>query len=176
MNPLTFFGYKIKLPDDTTYHKFYKELYGINSIIEPPFNIMSILTYFDDRIQWRDSTDYEPFVHLVIGFKPPNDINELVELSKQLAEYIVDNPLLEGLEIEKKTQFFSGINWEVDDSAYDESDSDTSSDDSDEDDEEEEDITSSEEGESIDIDEIEGEVEELDEVDLEALGIQEYKN
>jgi hypothetical protein len=174
MNPLTFFGYKIKIPDDTTYHKFYKELYGINSIIEPPFNIMSILTYFDDRIQWRDSTDYEQFVHLVIGFKPPNDINELVELSKQLADYIIDNPLLEGLDIDNKTQFFSGINWEVDDSAYD--DSDTSSDDDSDSDSDDEDITSSEEGESISIDEIEGEVEELDEVDLEALGIQEYKN
>lgn len=103
-------------------------------------------------------TQFDEQAYLVIGFKPQNDMEETLSLSIQLSEYVIDNPLLEGINFSIKPRFFSGIDW------FETLDDDSDNDDSDEDD-------SSNEGEG-------GESEKedsMEEEDDESLGIQEYK-
>ena len=45
-NTFTFFGYEIIIPDNTTYRKFCKELYGINSIVEPHLKLLEFSQIF----------------------------------------------------------------------------------------------------------------------------------
>ena len=134
-NAFSFFGYEITVPSDTTYPKFVNRLFGPSSILEEPFTITGILTEFHSRMD--ETSDAELALlneraHIVIGFYPVNDLSKMAELGRSLAEYIVDNPLLNGLEIAKTPRFYAGIEWFVD--IYEET-----SDDSDEDDDDEED-------------------------------------
>jgi hypothetical protein len=171
-NTFTFFGYEIIIPENTTYRKFCKELYGINSIVEPPFEITGILSDFHNQLDSSDTeelTQFDEQAYLVIGFKPQNDMEEMLRLSIQLSEYVIDNPLLEGINFSIKPRFFSGIDWFEtldDDSDNDDSDDDSDNDDSDDDSDNEG------EGEGEDDDSKEYSMEEEDD---ESLGIQEYK-
>jgi hypothetical protein len=56
----------------------------------------------------------------------------MAELGRSLAEYIVDNPLLNGLEIAKTPRFYAGIEWFVD--IYEETSDDSDNSDEDDDD------------------------------------------
>ena len=130
-NAFSFFGYKITVPSDTTYPKFVNRLFGPSSILEEPFTITGILTEFHSRMD--ETSDAELALlneraHIVIGFYPVNDLAKMAELGRSLAEYIVDNPLLNGLEIAETPRFYAGIEWFVD--IYEEnSDSDDDDDD-----------------------------------------------
>jgi hypothetical protein len=157
---VSFFGYEITIPDDTTYRKFCRELYGYEGCLQPPFEITGIISEFNSLL---DASSLNDKAKIVIGFKPSNDINETLELSKQLAEYIVDNPIFEGLIFSDKPQFFSGIDWYSNIEMYDDDTSDTS-DESEAEDESEEDTF----GEEMS--------EETSEDDDKSIGIQEYKN
>ena len=164
-NTFTFFGYEIIIPENTTYRKFCKGLYGINSIISP-FEITGILSDFHNQL---DSSDPEELVcfdeqsYLVIGFKPPNNLDELLKLSKELSDYVIDNPFLESLTYSVKPRFFSGIEWfETLDDESDDDYNDSS--------------TEGEQGEGEgEEDEDKSEEDSMEEEDDESLGIQEYK-
>jgi hypothetical protein len=80
--------------------------------------------------------------HIVIGFYPVNDLAKMAELGRSLAEYIVDNPLLNGLEIAKTPRFYAGIEWFVD--IYEETSDDSDDDDDDEEEDGSDDTTSDE--------------------------------
>ena len=149
-NAFSFFGYEITVPSDTTYPKFVNRLFGPSSILEEPFVITGILTEFHSRMD--ETSDAElallnEHAHIVIGFYPVNDLAKMAELGRSLAEYIVDNPLLNGLEIAKTPRFYAGIEWFVD--IYEETSDDSDNSDEDDDDEEEDgsDDTTSDEDE-----------------------------
>ena len=75
-NTFTFFGYEIIIPENTTYRKFCKGLYGINSIITP-FEITGILSDFHNQLDSSDKeelTCFDEQAYLVIGFKPSNNL------------------------------------------------------------------------------------------------------
>jgi hypothetical protein len=159
-HPFTFFGYEIQVPNDMTYRKFIHILFDIESIIDSPFKITGILSEFHNRID--DIDEYERDVlddlaSVVIGFYPVNDLNKMVEMHKQLTEYITDNPVLVGLDITKCAKFYCGIDWfyrfdgeSDEDDESDESDEDDESDESDEDDDESDESDESDEEEDND--------------------------
>jgi hypothetical protein len=130
----SFFGYEIKVPEGTTYRKFVNKLFGIESILEKPFSIMGLLSEFHSRMEYASDNELQELdesAYLIIGFYPTNDFKEMATLAEKLSEYITDNPILEGLTIEKKAEFYSGIDWFSHIECEDDSDSDTDDDDDD---------------------------------------------
>ncbi len=140
----SFFGYEIKVPENSTYAKLFNKLAGLNSVLEEPFRIMGILSEFHSRMEGGDDSEMDESADLVIGFYPTNDFKIMDELSNKLSEYIIDNPLLQGLTFSENSTFYSGIEWtnhityESDD-AEDDEDEDEDEDDEDEDEDDDED-------------------------------------
>ena len=154
---LSFFGYEIKVPEDTTYRKFVNKLFGIESILEKPFSIMGLLSEFHSRMEGMTSyelSEMDENAYLILGFFPTNDFTEMAELAKKLAEYITDNPILTGLTFDEKPKLYSGIDWysnvEVEEESDDEDDDD---DEDDEDDDDDNNQTETESEDSSDEDE-----------------------
>lgn len=149
-NAFSFFGYEITVPSDTTYPKFVNRLFGPSSILEEPFTITGILTEFHSRMDETSDAELAQLnehAHIVIGFYPVNDLAKMAELGRSLAEYIVDYPLLNGLEIAETPRFYAGIEWFVDiyeENSDSDSDTDDDGDDDDGDDDGEDDDTSDE--------------------------------
>jgi len=104
-NAITFYGYKVYIPDEYTHKKFINILDGLNSILEEPFQFKNIIGgfYMDDYFKEIFDTNCT----IVIGFDVSN-IGTL-EIADTLAEYIIDNPILHGLKISKTPRFYSGI-------------------------------------------------------------------
>ena len=131
----TFYGYEVSIPEGYTYKEFINTLDEFNDILKEPFQFKCFIYGF-----YMDVTLDEPYIinnnsNIIIGFYV-NDIENVLELSKELAEYI-DNPIMEGIEISKNAQFYSGIDMfrmddEDDDDEEDEDDDDEDDDDSDE--------------------------------------------
>lgn len=126
---LIYFGYAISIPRHKSYRKFVGKLYGLNGIIQKPFEITGVLSDFHSRMEYASSqelAELDDSAQILIGFTPPSDIDEFVKLANDLKEFVSDNSILEGLDIETKPQFFSGIDWfdsidiEEDDSKEDE--------------------------------------------------------
>jgi hypothetical protein len=164
-NCFAFFGYKIQVPKGTTYRKFVKELWGPCGIVKDPFMITALLPEFHSRMEGADSDELsslDDIANIVIGFHPKADLNKMVELNRDLSEYIKDNPIFEGITISSTPDFYSGINWfdcidddSDDDSEYEPGESDEeseeeSNEESDEEsDEEDEDDESDEESSKV---------------------------
>lgn len=110
----TFFGYKIAIPDDTTYRRFIRDLSGLCEIIKAPFKITGILSNFHSRMEGMESDEREYLdndANIIIGFRPDGELSRIVELNTELLEYITDNPIFEGFDIADKPAFYSGIDW-----------------------------------------------------------------
>jgi hypothetical protein len=151
----SFFGYNIQVPQGITYRKFVKKLCGPGSIVKEPFMITALLPEFHSRMEGADELSYlDHCANIVIGFYPSGDLNKMVELNKDLSEYITDNPLFEGITISSTPEFYSGINWfdNVVDYESDESDESEESEESEESDESDESEESEESDESDESD------------------------
>ena len=110
---LTYFGYKIKVPENTSYRNFVNEVNKINEFLEEPYKITGLLRSFHSRMEY--SSDYElqeldSGATIIIGFKLDNNVDTFTQLVNELKEYVIDNYYLMGLEL-SDPQFYSGIDW-----------------------------------------------------------------
>ena len=144
-HPFTIFGYLLVVPQGTTYSKFVNIIWGLNGALKEPFEIVGILNSFHSRMEGCGPRDIEEFndnAIIVLGFRPSDDLAKTLALGQELAEYIIDNPILDGIDIAKNAGFYTGIDWtqhiEVEDDSSDEED-DEDEDEEEEDDEEEDD-------------------------------------
>jgi hypothetical protein len=154
-----FFGYKIQVPEGTTYRKFVKQMWGLAELVNVPFIITSLLPQFHSRMEGMDSDELSSLddsANIVIGFYPSTDLDNMVELKRELFEYITDNPIFKGIDINSTPDFYSGINWfdtvdadSDDDSEYEPGESDEEESDEEESDEEESDEEESDEEKTI---------------------------
>lgn len=133
-----FYGYNVQIPTGYTYKNFITFVDGLNGILSEPFRFTGLLNDFDTSGVSYDNAK------IVLGFEPGCDLEEVLSLSKELKEFVEDNPLLDGIQIDNVAKFYSGVDWFYykvnyaydDDSTEFESDSDEDSDDLDEEDEE----------------------------------------
>ena len=79
------YGYTFDTDIDT------QSLYDLNGMMQEPFRIFCL-----------DSGD-------VIGFIPPVNLLEAHRLSQELAVYVIDNLILDGIEIDTVAAFYSGV-------------------------------------------------------------------
>jgi hypothetical protein len=154
-HPFTIFGYLLVVPQGTTYAKFVNTIWGLNGALKEPFEIVGILNSFHSRMEGCGPHDIEEFndnAIIVLGFRPSNDIQKTLALGQELAEYIIDNPILDGIDIAKNAGFYTGIDWtlhiELEEESDDEEDEeDYDSEEEDDEEEDDDDITSSDEDE-----------------------------
>lgn len=141
---LTYFGYRIKLPEGMTYKKFVNQLNEINEFLQKPYEITALLESFHSRMESMSEWEQEAFdsgATIIIGFKPDDKLDMFIDKFNELKEYVTDNHYLMGLELDETPKFYSGIEWftnmyyeyessedEDDDTYEDEEDDDISSD------------------------------------------------
>ena len=110
----SFFGYKIKVPNDITYKKFVNQLNEINEFLQQPYEITGVLNSFHSRMESASEYDLEYLdknATVLIGFKPNDNVDIFIHNVNELKEYIADNHYLMGLELEETPTFYSGIEW-----------------------------------------------------------------
>jgi hypothetical protein len=142
---LTYYGYSIKVPDGINYRKFVNDLMKINEFLQEPYKITGILQSFHSRMEYASDSelaDMDDYATIIIGFKPPSDLEYLTHSINELKEYVTDNHYFMGLEIAETAAFYSGIEWFDKYYEYvssdDESEEDEEEDEEDEEDDEEE--------------------------------------
>jgi hypothetical protein len=144
---LTYYGYRIKVPDGITYRKFVNDLMKINEFLQEPYKITGLLESFHSRMEYASDGELEYMdegATILIGFKPDNNPDMFTHSVNELKEYVTDNHYFMGLEISDTAKFYSGIEW------FDRYYEYESSDDEDEDDEEEDDSADDDEADDDD--------------------------
>ena len=107
--PFVFFGYELHLPPEMNARSSISLLYDLNGMIEKPFEIRSILPYFPPYVD--DTAITDGMICMVIGFTPTT-ARETYHHSKDLATYIVGNPVLDGFHLAEHAMFHCGIEWQ----------------------------------------------------------------
>ena len=160
---LTFYGYKIKLPEGIPYKKFVNKVNEINEFLQEPYQITGLLESFHSRMEYASETELDEMnsgATILIGFKPDNKLDMFTHFVNDLKEYVTDNHYFMGLEIDETPDFYSGIEWftniyyeyessDEDDDEDDDVEDDDEDDDVEDDDEDEDDETSDEDEHKI---------------------------
>jgi hypothetical protein len=107
--PFVFFGYELHLPPEMDARKSISLLYDLNGMIQKPFEIRSILPYFPPFVD--DTVITDGMICIIIGFTPTT-ARETYHHSKDLATYIVNNPVLDGFHLAEHAMFHCGIEWQ----------------------------------------------------------------
>jgi hypothetical protein len=107
--PIVFYGYELHLPPEMNARSSISLLYDLNGMIEKPFEIRSILPYFPPFVD--DTAITDGMICIVIGFTPTT-ARETYHHSKELAAYIVCNPVLDGFHVAEHAMFHCGIEWQ----------------------------------------------------------------
>jgi len=103
----TFYGYKVCNSDDYTHNEFIDILDGLNSILEEPFQFKIIIDALYVDIDLKEIFDNN--FTTIIGFNIDN--TDMLYLIDILNDYIIDNPILKGIDFSKAGQIYSGIDW-----------------------------------------------------------------
>ena len=105
----TFYGYKVYIPDGYKYQTFITILYGLNSILEKPFQFKIVLNGLYMDISLKEPHILDSTSNIIIGFDVMDHYED--DVINALDEYIIDNPILKGIKISKHDRFYSGIDW-----------------------------------------------------------------
>jgi hypothetical protein len=151
---LTFYGYKINVPEGTTYRKFVNTINEINEFLQEPYKITGLLESLHSRMESMSEWDQESLdagAVILIGFKPDDNLDMFIHNVNELKEYVTDNHYFMGLELEETPKFYSGIEWftnmyyeYVSDEDEEEDEEEEEEEDEEEDEEEEEEVSSDE--------------------------------
>lgn len=109
---VVYYGMTIDVPGGENYRRFVSNAYKIQPFIDEPFRIVSLLPKFHSRMEGDECEELDDTAVLLIGFVPPNDLEETDRLGAKLDMYVRDNPVLEGYDVVGCGQFFSGILWD----------------------------------------------------------------
>jgi hypothetical protein len=148
---LTYFGYRIGLPDGMTYKKFVNKVNEINEFLQEPYKITGLLKDFHSRMESMSEWEQESFdssATILIGFKPDDKLDMFIHSVNELKEYVTDNHYLMGLELDETPKFYSGIEWFTNMYYEYESSEDEDEDEDDYDEDDEDDYISSDEDET----------------------------
>jgi hypothetical protein len=136
---LILYGYSVKLPSGEIYRRYIKELDALNAILPAPFIFTGLLTMFHSRMEGASREDFDELsegAHVLLGFYANENLEKTAADAKKLAEWVSENPILDGIEIASEARFYSGIDWwdiiiDKEDDAEESDDSDSSDDDGD---------------------------------------------
>jgi hypothetical protein len=100
----TYYGYEVFIPEGYTCKEFIDNLDGLNSVLEE-FKFICIISglYMDNSYKEIFDTRSD----IIIGFDVV-DISSM-DLVKKLADYVTNNPIMDGIELSDTPRFYSGI-------------------------------------------------------------------
>jgi hypothetical protein len=107
-----FYGYEIKISDDSSFGDIINTLEKLGQIIDKSFKFAAILSEFHSRIEDMGEDELRDMYSgstIIIGFETINDLGLMLKKSEELKEYITDNPILIGIEFVETPGFFYGI-------------------------------------------------------------------
>jgi hypothetical protein len=110
--PFTIYGYQIIVPEDDSLD-FIHDIISINDTLIEPIQIYCITP--------------SPFmneVQVILGFIP-DDVSRIMFHLDALREFIMDNPMFDGIHLSEKPAFYAGFTWK--DDTKSEADSETDS-------------------------------------------------
>jgi hypothetical protein len=116
--PFTIYGYQIMVPEDDSLD-FIHDMISINDTLVEPIQVYCITP--------------SPFmndVQVILGFIPDRELSRIIFHLDALREFIMDNPMFDGIHMSEKPAFYAGYTWKDDTKSEVESetDSDTESD------------------------------------------------
>lgn len=114
----TYYGYEVFIPEGYTCKEFIDNLEGLNSVLEQ-FKFICIISglYMDNSYKEIFDTRSD----IIIGFDVV-DISSM-DLVKKLEEYVMNNPIMDGIELSDTPRFYSGIDSFITDDSTEEEDS-----------------------------------------------------
>jgi hypothetical protein len=98
--PLILYGYTIAIPEDDSL-AFIRDMISINDTLADPIQVFCITP--------SPSVDD---VQVIIGFIPDNRLSGNMIHLDTLRELIIDNPMFDGIDMNKKPAFYAGYQWE----------------------------------------------------------------
>ena len=103
--PIAVYGYHISVPE-TDSLDFIHDLTSINDTLVEPIQIYCITP----AIAMSDLRD----VQVIIGFIPENHLSANMIHLDSLREFIIDNPMFDGVELDDTSEFYAGFVWKDD--------------------------------------------------------------
>jgi hypothetical protein len=100
--PITIYGYHIIVPKEESLD-FIRDLSSINDTLVEPIQVYCITSHPDINE-----------VHVVIGFIPDNHLPRNMIYLDTLREFIMDNPMFDGIDMNEKPGFYAGFIWKDD--------------------------------------------------------------
>ena len=113
--PFTIYGYQIIVPG-TDSLDFIRDMISINDTLIEPIQVYCITP--------------SPFmneVQVILGFIP-DDVSRIMFHLDTLREFIMDNPMFDGIHMNEKPAFYAGFTWKSDRESDKESDTDSDAD------------------------------------------------
>lgn len=107
--PFVIYGHAFTL--SSSYRHTLHQLHQLEEFIIPPFSIFGILSSFHSRMEFTNPSEMDDSATIVIGFTPDNDLQKTLATANELHEYITNNPIFLGFDIQPTSQFFTGIEW-----------------------------------------------------------------
>jgi len=154
--PIIMYGYEFIIP--SSFHTFINSMYDINDLLEKPLQIRCILpTVYYDSLE--HPMNYR-MAKLVIGFVPDDQLAQIDDNRNLLHDFLMDNPMLDGIEWMPHSKFYTGMEW------YPESDSEEEEEEEEEQEEQEEEEEEEQEEEEQEQEEQEQEEQEQEEETL----------
>lgn len=148
--PFTIYGYQIIVPEDDSVD-FIHDMISINDTLVEPIQIYCITP--------------SPFmndVQVILGFIPDRELSRIMFHLDALREFIMDNPMFDGIHMSEKPAFYAGFTWKDDTKSEVESDMDSETDSDAKSDEESDEESDSESEDSTESDDISDRINETD--------------
>ena len=103
--PFTIYGYNIIVPEDHPL-TFIHDLISINDTLDEPIQVYCITP----NLTMMSVSE----VQVIIGFIPHHDLSKIMIHVDALREFIMDNPMFDGIDMDEKPAFYAGFKWEDD--------------------------------------------------------------
>jgi hypothetical protein len=103
--PLTIYGYKIIVPEMEALD-FIHDIISINDTLIEPIQVYCITP----NLAMLHSNE----IQVIIGFIPDNVLSQNMIHLDALREFIMDNPMFDGIDMEEKSGFYTGFIWKDD--------------------------------------------------------------
>jgi len=146
--PCTSYGYQIIVPEDDSLD-FIHDMISINDTLVEPIQVYCITP--------------SPFmneVQVILGFIPDHELSRIMFHLDALREFIMDNPMFDGIHMSEKPAFYAGFTWKDDTKREVESDTDSETDSDAESDAESDSKSDAESEDSTDSDDISDRIDE----------------
>jgi hypothetical protein len=110
--PEIWYGFIFVPPVTQSLRSFLSSVYALREFVGSPFEIKCVLDSFHSRMEFDEhgNRELDQLATVIFGFKPSNNLDQTMTWARELEEYI-QNPMFMGLEFQPEARFITGIEW-----------------------------------------------------------------